>query len=228
MNGIIKSAALDALGSVRPIGAAPMAARRTVEEEEGEHLRRRIAELERELGRRDEGIAALRVDVEEAFERGTAEGRKAGLGEAEDRQSERLALLEGALETAAAELRERLAAMERFAVLMARECLDVMLGDPEWRIELVCGLIRKQMAEIERSALLQVEVSAKDFPDDAALAGLASKVGVSPEVVANRGDLATGDCTMTLRLGRMEIGLRQQWETLREALDEMAASGDAA
>ena len=221
MSAIIKSSNVTDL-AVRPIAVPPPVPQISQAEEERERLQRKIADLERELRQRDAAIAELRLEVERALERGTAEGRTIGLAEAEDRQSERLALLKKGVEQAQSALSENLASLERLSAVLARECVDIILGDAEDRAEFLSSIVSAQIAKLDQAMILAVEVSDQDFPDEEALAALAERTGVASRMFSLRADMAPGGCVMTLRLGRMEIGLNQQWSTLRELLGEMA------
>lgn len=229
MSAIIKSGNITDLSTVRPIGAlrsiAPTAAI-SRHDEELDRLRRRIAELDGGLRQRDEAIGVLRTDVDRAFKEGKteghAEGHKAGLAEAEDRQSERLSLLENAMQRAHAELADGLSSLERLSALLAQECLDKILGSPDDRVELLRLIIGTQIDKIDKAMLVDIELSRQDFPDDNALAALKEKIDASAFTLTVSADMPSGGCVMRLRLGRTDVGINQQWGVLRNLLTEMA------
>ena len=222
MNALIKARAAASTERVRPLGA-PF----PLERPDMAVLRERIGNLEQELRERCQLVDTLSTARAEAYREGEEAGRQAGLEEAEDRQNERLALLETALSQACGDVAVRLGAIERLAPLIARECLDKMFGESGDRAQIVEDLVRAQMARIDASALLCVEVARVDFGDEAALARLAAQFGSPSPRVEARDDLASGACTMTMRLGRIELGLDQQWRDLSGLLDDMAAPGVA-
>lgn len=229
MSGIIKSGNLADLSVVRPVAVpAAISAASIRQEEERERSHKRIAALEEDLHKRDASITALRADVERAFEEGKTQGHAAGLAEAQDRQAERLSLLDNAVRQALEKMSTDLSSLERLAAVLARECLDKILGSPDDHAELLGQIISKQIAKIDKVMLLGIEVSQQDFPDDEALAALGKRIGLSAVALTARDDMASGGCVMQLRLGRMNIGIDRQWGALREVLDEMALPEGAA
>jgi flagellar biosynthesis/type III secretory pathway protein FliH len=222
MSAIIKSGNFAGLSAVRALDTPPPTAIvvHPRVDEERERLRRAIATLEGERNQRDVAIEVLRKDVERAFEEGQAKGHKAGLAEAQDRETDRLKALEAATHAAHATLTADLGSLERLSALLARDCLDIILGNASDRAALVSEIVATQMAKIDKAMLLSIEVSRADFADDAALAALAERTG-SATITASTATLP-GGCVMTLRLGRMHVGLDQQWGALREVLTDMA------
>lgn len=225
MSRVIKSGNFADLALVRPL-SPPASLVPTIvvshQEEENNSQRQRITSLEADLRKRDAAITELRAGTERAFEDGKAQGRAEGLSEAEDRQAERLALLETALATAQCELSARLASFERLAALLARESLDVLLGDPEHRAATLKKILAQQVSKIEKSSLLGVSLSREDFPDKDALASAARRAGVSGTLLSNGADVPAGGCVMTFKLGKMDVGIDQQWGVLRGLLAGMA------
>jgi flagellar biosynthesis/type III secretory pathway protein FliH len=222
MSGIIKSLDRARHGEIRPL-ARPS---QPPQEDEQDRLRARIAQLETEMRQRDQVQAGLRADIDAALLRGKDEGRAAGLREAEDRQAARLALLEKNLRDARARMDEGFASLERLAVLVAEECLDTILGERKYRAGALRKIVAKQLAGIEKSALLAIELSSIDFADAEALAAVESDVASSKVAVSASAEIAPGGCRMTLRLGRMDVGIDRQWGTLRTVLGEIAAAKD--
>ncbi len=228
MSGIIKSGNLADLTAVRAFAAAPPLPEPPRLDEERERLRRRVAALEGELRQRDTKLEELRAEVKRAYEAGTAEGHAAGLADARDRQAERLALLEESLHAARAKLSAGVESLQRLAPLLARECLDRMLGGSKDRAALLGRMIETQIGKIDKAMLLGIEVSRADFADDGALAALSARIG-QPAVTLKAGaGMPSGGCVMTLKLGQVSVGLDQQWGVLRDLLTQMALPGDAA
>jgi flagellar biosynthesis/type III secretory pathway protein FliH len=226
MNGIIKSGMLGERSGVRPLGATA-AVVLTPYDEELNRLRQRIAFLETELRQRDTTIDRLNGDVKRASEDGVEHGRAAGLAEAKDLQLERLQLLEEGLAKAQAGLSENLSSLEGLACVLARECLDIMLGRSEDRASVLEAIIGAQVAKVGKAMLLRIDVSSEDFPDESLIDAIGKRMGLPDAILTARDDLDSGACQMVLRLGQMEIGIDRQWGTLREILDDMSVSGDA-
>lgn len=217
MTGVIKSGADGFAARVRTIAfdriATDFAAPPDPELAE---LRQRVLDLEAVLAERDATAETLTRAADSAYAEGEAAGREAGLGEAADRSGEALALLKDSADRAVALVEDALHESDRLAALLAKTCLDKMLGAPDGRSDLVRGLIRHQIEALRQETTVEIQVSAEDFPsaEAAAAAAPACTVTVSDA-------LASGDCTIRLQLGALDIGLGQQWGTLRAALDGM-------
>jgi type III secretion protein L len=183
--------------------------------------------LEAELRERDEAIRTLRADVERAFEQGKEEGRGAGFSQAEDRQAERLSLLEAGIRAAQAKFSDSMTSLDRLSVVLAQDCLEIILGSGADRADLVRRIIAAQVGHVEKSMLLEIEVSHEDFPDSESLAALSRKLGLPADMLAADRGLVSGDCMINLRLGRMNVGVRQQWGALKDLLSQMALPAEA-
>jgi flagellar biosynthesis/type III secretory pathway protein FliH len=219
MTALLKSGA-EAMGArVRPFGAP----RQSVADPELERLGEELAALSAELAARDERIAALALEAEAAFDKGEAAGRDAGRREANDEGAAMVAAIKDAADDALARLDEEMRALERLAPLLAETCLERMLLASEARIEIVTDLIRGQIGRIQAGAVLAIQVCAEDFGTPEALDRLHTTLVKPGFEVAASPKLASGDCTIALRLGTLEIGLGQQWGALRAALEAMAA-----
>jgi flagellar biosynthesis/type III secretory pathway protein FliH len=225
MSAVIKSQDLASQSSIRSLAAfvrpsPPQRDERTI-------LNAQITALEDELRRRDQAIADLHADVTRALADGRSEGHKAGFVEAEDRQSARLLVLEEALRRAQEKLSLGMTSLERLAVVLASDCLEVILGNADAHTDLVEDIIRAQLARLDRGMLLAVKLSRHDFPDDDALSSLGTRLGLPAITLAASDDMPAGGCVMTLRLGTMDIGVKQQWSALRHLLGHLALPEEA-
>lgn len=228
MTGIIKSTNFSGIASVTPIAAtAPSAPVVSISkhDEERDRLHKRIAVLEDSARQHNVTIEALRSDVKRALDDGWAEGRKAGIEEANRQQSALLLLLEKAIEKSREDFSNALQSVSRLSASLARDCVEMILGSADDRAELINKIIDVQIAKIDKAALLVIEVSRHDFPDDDALQTLTSRLDLPAVNILAQSSLASGACVMTLRLGRMVVGIDQQWDRLRDALDEMSLPG---
>lgn len=220
MTGVIKSGAAGFEARVRPLvfGAAAAPA----PDPELTLLRERALDLEAALAERDATAERLIQAAESAYGEGEAAGREAGRAEADARRAEALERLKENADRAVGALEERLLATDRLAALLARNCLDKLFGASTGRAELVQDLIRHQLDALRQETIVEIHVSAEDFdPAEAAAAAPACTTIVSDA-------LASGDCTIRLQLGALDIGLGQQWQALRGALDGMIVAEAAA
>lgn len=211
MTAIIK--ACEAVGDT-PVRALEGAPRPQTREEIA--LRARIARLEEEVAERERLIASLRDQAESAYADGHTAGRATGAREANDDVEARFALLDRAIGEATAGFGQTLASLEGLAALLARECLERMFGETSGA-EVVLALLRKQVATLERAAIVHIEVAEIDFPNAGACARLAGKLGLQGIEIDARAR-PQGSCTIRLQLGEMEIGLDRQWGALSAAL----------
>lgn len=218
MSALIKSGRV----VVRPLGAAAVKPPLSPLEEERNRLVQRVAALEGELRQRDETIAKVNEELPQALEKAAADAHAAGLAAAETREKERTLLLQAGLRQAQAELKESLSSLDRLAALLARECLDVILGDARHRASSVRKIITSQLSKIEKASLLSAELSKSDFPDEQTLAALADELRLKPGALVAGEAVPPGGCRMVLRLGAVEVGLDRQWTSLKAVLGAIA------
>jgi flagellar biosynthesis/type III secretory pathway protein FliH len=222
MTSIIKSANHDQLATVKRVRdrrdlAVPQSPLDLAEQE--------IARLQQELAARDETVAQLREDVDDAYKRGQSEGLKRGEAQAETLERERLDLLGQTSAKALADLKLSLASTERIAALLTHQCLDKLFGETASYGEIVHALVRAQLDRLEKEAVLSVAVSKADFPDEEALQALSVATGLGAMILSAQDDMLGGGCVMQLRLGQLDIGLDQQWGSLRDLLQDIAENG---
>jgi type III secretion protein L len=180
-------------------------------------LRREVDGLRQDIKARDAQIERLREEVRQAYRQGESAGREAGLAERDARRDEALKRIEGGIDRAVAAFEAQLAALDDLAVLVAREALGKMLGDPDKHMTLLAQAIRHQLRRVDTESIIGVFVSQADYPDADALAALASAIGRAVDLRAVE-TLAAGACHIKLTLGALEIGLNDQWRRLEAAL----------
>lgn len=182
----------------------------------------RIAALETVMAQETQRNEILRAEIQRAFERGRDMGHAAGKKEAVSREDDRLKQLEAAFKQANIEVRTAMEGVERLALLIARDSLDLLLGEPDYRSEILAGLIRRQIAQTDESSILEIRVSAQDFEDPTSLDTLRTSLGGCRIAIVQDARIASGACTMVFKLGRAEIGLDQQWSAVADLLSDMA------
>lgn len=185
-------------------------------------LREEQAQLRHQLETARTDLADLRRQAGDAFGKGEAEGRAAGRHEAEDTSAKALALLEGGVGRAVAEVARALESLERLAPELARQALAGVLGETDDRAGLVAAIVRRQLKTLETQAILHISVSTADFGDGTALSDLSRSLGANQVDLRVDGALKSGDCRIRLRLGTLDVGLDQQWGRLSALLDEMS------
>lgn len=222
MNRIIKSMGANGGTSVDELDESLWSAPARPEVIEAATLRQRVAELEALLEDREAKVESLQHDLKLAEAASHDASYQAGLDAADDKQRERLNLLEESLTGAGQGIHSKLEELERTAITLARECLEIMFEDAGELQDLVAKLVKNQLRQIDKSSLLHINVAKVDFPDDEAIESLALRTGLKGKSISAHDDLASGSCSMDLTLGQIEIGLRQQLTALTQKLDQMA------
>lgn len=185
-------------------------------------LRQDLSFLSRQLEAKDAEIAELRQAVAQSRADGEVAGRVEGLGLAEAREAEKLEALRNGIDHALDQLLPQIRDLNALAPLIAREGLGRILGDAALYPDLIAHIVRRQLTAIGDQVLLAVEVSAGDFSTPEALTALATSVG-RPEVAVTINDsLSSGDCRLRLKLGAIDVGVRQQWDALSSVLSDLA------
>ncbi|HEY5723962.1 MAG TPA: hypothetical protein VIT45_16755 [Allosphingosinicella sp.] len=218
MNGLLKGLGGTSAANVRPLWDVPGLADNPVSEAQAAMAALRL-ELDSALAAvaaRDEQLERLETEVAESAREAKEQGRALGLEEAETRSAEMLEALRDGVSGALEEMAAGLADLERLAVLIARESLARIVGDPEQHAALIARIIRGRMEKIEGQAVVAVEVSSANFKSEAEVAPLLGRSGIAIRI---SDDLDSGDCRIRLRLGTLEVGLGRQWEAIRELLD---------
>lgn len=225
MSSIIKSANVSGQTDVHTLAGHASAAQIIPigkHDEERDNLLRRIAWLEEQLRQRSVETDNLRAEVTRARDDGREQGYEIGLAAAQDRQSERLRLLEKSMMQAQTAAVECLTSLSRLSTLLAQDCVDIILGDASDRTEFISSIIETQLAKIDRAMLISIDVSRLDFPNDQLIAALVEKRRLSSVSVKAADDMPSGSCVINLRLGRIAVGINQQWPALKAVLDEMS------
>jgi len=207
--------------------AAPAPAQAAIADAHRAELEGQVAALTEALEAAEAKLAALELDAEareaDAMEAGRAAGRLEGAAIAD----EALAILEASAAGAVDDLRESLRNVETLAVALAKAAVAKVFGEVGAPADRVSLIVRRQLAALERSAVLSVQVSTADFPDTEALAALQEAGGLGPVELQARDELGSGDCRIRLRLGELEVGVGQQWARLAALFDEALPGGAA-
>ena len=178
-----------------------------------------LEECEAEIAAHNDALAKAYAEGEEA-------GRVAMEAEIENDRAAALELLAGGVECAKTALDRALGNYESIALVVAQTALDKIFGNTENRKAMVADLIRHQFRQIGQDSFVSLEVSRADFPNTQEVAELATSLLIAPDRVRVSDDMMAGNCNMRMRLGTLEIGLGQQWGSLRSLLAEMIAADE--
>lgn len=223
MSAIIKSRNFSALSAVRDVSLKSVVTPPAPIDEERERLRRRVAELEDEVRQHQSTAEELRAEATQAFEDGKAQGYQTGIQAAERNEAERLALLEDGIQRAVADFSSNLSSLERLSALLARDALELILGNVDYRRELLEGIITQHVSKVEKSLIVGINLSQEDFPDEESLSNLARNVSIPAIMLRSLADIPSGGCVMALRLGNQDVGITQQWGAVREMLTHLSS-----
>lgn len=207
------------IGEVRAFAAAREPADAVLHPLEAE-----CAMLLRELEEARSAITDIWDERDRAVEAAREDGRRQGLAEAEVREAERLAALEGGLEHAIAITDQKLAGLDRLAAELASTALTRLLDDPAAARTMSASFIARQVKELKGARLLRAHVSALDFEDEASLAAFGARLhgtGGRVEIVREIA-LQPGQARLELALGEADLDLARQWQSLAVLLADMA------
>lgn len=211
MSGVIKRAegapAIEPLPSVRRVVAAPLPDPQITALEE------RVRQLEQQLEEE-------RTEAKRAIATAHAAGRQAVQAD-DERRTELLAV---AAEGALGEWHEHLAKLDGLAASLSATAISKMFGDASADLAALVGrTLRHHLDRLGRETVVEVRVSGADFPDDAAIATLATAVAPGQARIVAVPDLPAGACRLSLLLGQVELDPAIQWATLERALHDLEA-----
>jgi flagellar assembly protein FliH len=160
--------------------------------------------------------------AEEAFTRGEKTARAAYRRDEEAA----LAVLRTGVDSALATLRDQAANTEAVALLVCQIALEKVFGDaPDYR-ELVTRAVRVQIAALRRGTVVQLRVSAADFPGDQALRELEARLAAGALDIRPDPALPAGACRIELRLGQIELSVADHWDRLQSELRRLTHTGE--
>lgn len=222
MTALIKGGDRDGLLLVRPVGVsdpAPAASATAAPPEED-----RVAALETALKEARDNLGALRQQHAADSEKIRADAHAKGVAEGERRNAMLVETLGKAMARAETAMAEGLNESSELALVLARSALGQVFADRGTWQAMVADIIAVRRAQVDESLLLCIRVSAKDFPDEAALAA----IGYEDARVSLIADakLARGECRFDLRLGTIDVGPATQGRNLLDFLDRQLASED--
>lgn len=174
--------------------------------------------LRAECGRLSEALAAAGHRADEAIAAALEQGR----ADARADDAKKLASLGEALGRASVVWRDRLASLDGLAAQLVGASVSKIFGDWDEGAELVIRAVRARLKILRREAVVAVQVSAADFPDQAALEATAEQVGSPGCRLLIDPDLSAGDCRIDLKLGAVDVAPRGQIAAIAALLEALA------
>lgn len=174
-------------------------------------LRAELAAYEAELAEFKAGLPAI---LAAEFDR----GRKVGIQERDQSAAKKLAAVEAGLVAATKTWVEELKGMNALAVEICRSVLGRMIGNPDWRSELIREAIDARVSQLDHSCVMDIRVSSADFPQVAAAPAFEAN-GIKVRPVEN---LSSGQCIFDLKMGQHDLGPDAQWARIAALLDQLS------
>lgn len=156
-------------------------------------------------------IEKAKVDVE-----------KSVLAKVKESQEESITLLSKGLEVAKNDFDDKLTTLESLALLLAQTALEKLLDSSDDYSEFVTRSVAHQMSFLRREMVMGVNVSLDDFKCEEALQGLRESLDLQKIEINTTSQLKAGDCIIDLRLGHIEMSIKEQWTELQNLFSEMA------
>ncbi len=222
MTGLIKAYAVSALPA-RAVAAPDQSVEGHELAAAVEHAAALAAVIEGLRGERDQAEQNASIAEEVGFERGLQLGREQGRKIAQEKLDHRLQVLRDAMETALSAFDVSLVEhSQQLAVRMTQVALANLFGDVTSYASLVAQSIAHHLRATAHDAVLSIDVSAQDFPDDKQLRNLLAEYVRTPGCsITARPELEPGACLIGLTLGTSDISLSTQHGKLAATLDNL-------
>lgn len=188
------------------------------EQREADRLNAEIAALEAEIEGHKEALTA-------AYDEGFAAGRDAAEAEADDSRDKALELLRQGIEAAQDELKSALSVFESYALQVAAQALETLMGDTGGRRAIMAGAIARQAEALGKSAIVSIAVSRSDFPDSREVAQAVPALSDIETKIAVSDDLPPGRCDIQLKIGTAEIDIDRNWADISSILADTRDNG---
>lgn len=213
MIGVIKNGGAQLVArSLEEPRRAPTAESATPIEPQQDDAAAQIAALRSEL-------SALKSEIPDLLAKERAGGIEAGRDERDEANRLLQEALQDMAEKALTAWDRRLEQLNGLSIDIARSVLGRILGNPDWRAELVEAAIAAQFRRLGEQAVTAIRLSAQDFPEAPSLAAAGQHGAIAVESTKQ---VASGTCQLELKIGRREIGPLSQWAEVDALLDELA------
>ena len=182
-----------------------------------------ISRLNKALEKAEAEVEQGKKASEEAVKKAYEEGRAAALLSIEKNDKENLALLKTNLEALSDSLDKQMASTDLLSLAIAQAALRNLFESEESVPEIVVNLIKRQLRDIRQKLITEIVVSQSDFPDAQSLDDLIAQFGSGfPIKIRSQGNMKSGDCRIELRLGYIDLSLKDYWEDLCFLCEEIA------
>lgn len=183
-----------------------------------------IRALEDEIAALHQAMRALKEDHQIALKDAAAKAAAEAREQERRDEAEQLDALKAGLKDSVASLQSSFAALNDQAPLLAIEALRPLLNDPERYQTLIKETVQRQCATLADSTVVEVVVSAADFPDAARLDALSLPAEVNTTIDPNA---PAGQVRTRVRLGWLECSIPGYWQQLQALVSELSTRESA-
>lgn len=184
---------------------------------------RQPSESEKQLAELRKAVRLLEDRLSDEIPKAREQGRKDAEAAYARDDAALVALLTANLDAASAKAARSFEDMEKLALLICENALSKVFAKPQSYRSLITDAISKQLGQIRKETVVGVWVSREDFPDQAALQALSSGSAGAAVHVRHDPELPSGDCRIDLRLGHVELSIRDHWAALKACLADLAS-----
>lgn len=172
-------------------------------------------------------IESLNAELEREKAASFSAGENAAKSAFERDETLALEALETGISGALTSLKRTYDILESSALLLSHAALQNLFLDKSANAAIVSAFIKGHAQTLRKEAILEVQVSEHDFPDQAALRLLASDMDMNEANLNSSHTLKPGDCVMTLRLGKLELSISDYLDGIGELAAETATGRSA-
>lgn len=188
-------------------------------QDEHSRLSKQVVHLQGEIEQLRAELAEAKSDAAQREKQSLERGRELGIKEVSANDAERFALLEESLADAQDKFIERQSEIKVLSLNIARTSLRQILGNVDNYENMIGEIVARQLARLRGQLVLAITVSSLDFPDATKLDLLKKRFpDFSIEAVP---DLSRGECQMSLKLGKLDIGIPGQSEKMQRLLEKL-------
>lgn len=154
-------------------------------------------------------------------ESGYAQGVRDGLAQAQTRGDEKAQALAATMAAALEQWKAKLDQMDRLAAALARATVEKLFDGVGPAIHWTEAAIARQVTTLGEQAIVKASVSPTEFSDDA-LSLLDQRL--SKATVTRDPTLNSGQCCLTLQMGRLELNVAEHQAAILAKLDEFSGA----
>ncbi|WP_371395857.1 hypothetical protein [Fretibacter rubidus] len=182
----------------------------------------KIIALQAEVEKLKLDITQFKIEAEQAVSAAREGGRNEATQAFEKKYEKANEALGRGIDKGLEKLDDRLSSLDGLALLISQTVLEKFFCPNQDYKETITRMIRKQLEAIRRETVMHVRVSSDDFDTDESLEDLAVALDLRYTDIKIGETVRPGDCVIDLRLGHVELSLKNQWDTIQTLFKDMA------